>query len=204
MSASPYGFTADHLDRDPVSALADTIAAYATRPLDVSRHDDTVTASGDVTIALTVGWNPDGERVWALDDAARGPLAGPADMDAAVDAAFAALGVRPVRDKTMTAAEVLLARMDSGMTAGDYAAALGVAARTLGRWERGEAPAPGHLAGRTRRVELDIDTLAVEMARAYREGGSVPMALDDQRWSGVLRVPAAWRAHARYGVRWAR
>lgn len=203
MSASPYGFTADHLDHYPVSALADTIAAYSTRPLDVSRHDHTVTASGDVTIALTVGWNPDGERVWTLDDAARGHLAGPADMDAAVDAAFAALGVRPVRE-SLTAVEVRLARMSTGMTAGDYAAALGVAARTLGRWEQGEAPAPGHLAGRMRRVELDIDALAVEMARVYHGSGCVPLALDEQWWSGVLRVPAAWRAHARYGVRWAR
>lgn len=204
MYASPYGFTADHLDRDPVSALADTIAAYSTQPLDVSRHDNTVTASGDVTIVLTVDWEAFGVRVWALDDAAHGRLAGPEDMDAAVDAAFAALGVLPVRGESLTATEVRLARVGSGMTAGDYAAALGVAARTVGRWEQGEAPAPGHLAGRMRRVELDIDAMAVKMARAYQTGGSVPLELDEQRWPGVLRDPAAWRAHARYGVRWAR
>lgn len=100
-----------------------------------------------------------------------------------------------------------LTRRGLSMTTAEFAAALGVDPRTVGRWETGHTPVPRDFQRRAEVVAEKVAALAAEYREMYRAGGGKPLSLVSVTDAGDdaergLRVTAAARARLAYGVRW--
>lgn len=124
---------------------------------------------------------------------------------------------QPLESTPMTAGELVAAREAFGLTSADLAGILGVAERTVRRWESPHGPRPnGRVAHEVHALDARIDQLADHLANQWdtaRECGlsslELPETADDipAEWGrvtpGMVRV-AAWRAHTRNGARFTR
>lgn len=103
--------------------------------------------------------------------------------------------------------DVRLTRRGLSMTTAEFAAAMGVDPRTVGRWETGHTPVPRDFQRRAEAVAEKVAALAAEYRKMYRAGGGKPLSLSSLAVAGDdaargLRRAAAARARLAHGVRW--